>query len=74
MIMLGPGNEDACKEACEAWPGHLQVGGGIKDSNAKEWIDKGASKVSFCDIDLNRFAPLRTWVMSLSTRKDLCER
>lgn len=74
VIMLGPGNEDACKEACEAWPGHLQVGGGIKDSNAKEWIDKGASKVSFCDIDLNRFAPLRTWVMSLSTRKDLCER
>lgn len=47
VIMLGPGNEDACREACEAWPGHLQVGGGIKDENAKEWIEKGASKVSF---------------------------
>ena len=46
MIMLGPGNEDACREACEAWPGHLQVGGGIKDENAKEWIERGASKVS----------------------------
>ncbi|KAK6008793.1 hypothetical protein QM012_000696 [Aureobasidium pullulans] len=45
VIMLGPGNEDACREACEAWPGHLQVGGGIKDENAKEWIEKGASKV-----------------------------
>ncbi|KAI5200058.1 putative 5-proFAR isomerase His6 [Aureobasidium subglaciale] len=44
VIMLGPGNDDACKEACEAWPGHLQVGGGIKDENAKEWIEKGASK------------------------------
>lgn len=51
VIMLGPGNEDACREACEAWPGHLQVGGGIKDENAKEWIEKGASKVSvFVDI------------------------
>jgi phosphoribosylformimino-5-aminoimidazole carboxamide ribotide isomerase len=46
VIMLGPGNENACREACEAWPGHLQVGGGIKDENAKEWIEKGASKVS----------------------------
>jgi len=46
VIMLGPGNEDACREACEAWPGHLQVGGGIKDDSAKEWIEKGASKVS----------------------------
>jgi hypothetical protein len=47
VIMLGPGNEDACREACEAWPGHLQVGGGIKDENAREWIERGASKVSF---------------------------
>ncbi|TIA31521.1 putative 5-proFAR isomerase His6 [Aureobasidium pullulans] len=45
VIMLGPGNTDACKEACEAWPGHLQVGGGINDGNAKEWIEYGASKV-----------------------------
>jgi len=49
VIMLGPGNEDACREACEAWPGHLQVGGGIKDENAREWIEKGASKVSVSD-------------------------
>jgi phosphoribosylformimino-5-aminoimidazole carboxamide ribotide isomerase len=46
VIMLGPGNENACREACEAWPGHLQVGGGIKDENAREWIERGASKVS----------------------------
>lgn len=45
VIMLGPGNEDACREACEAWPGHLQVGGGVTDKNAKEWIERGAGKV-----------------------------
>jgi phosphoribosylformimino-5-aminoimidazole carboxamide ribotide isomerase len=43
--MLGPGNENAAKEALSAWPGHLQIGGGINDENAKEWIDAGAEKV-----------------------------
>lgn len=59
MIMLGPGNEDACREACEAWPGHLQVGGGIKDENAKEWIEKGASKVSICGLCYIHLATVR---------------
>lgn len=45
VIMLGPGNEGAAREALKAWPGGLQVGGGIKDSNAKEWIDAGAERV-----------------------------
>ena len=45
VIMLGPGNEEAAKEALSAWPGHLQVGGGINDGNAKDWIDAGAEKV-----------------------------
>ena len=45
VIMLGPGNENAAKEALSAWPGHLQIGGGINDENAKEWIDAGAEKV-----------------------------
>lgn len=46
VIMLGPGNTGPAKEALSAWPGHLQVGGGINDKNAKEWLDAGASKVS----------------------------
>lgn len=46
VIMLGPGNEEAAKEALSAWPGKLQVGGGITDTNAKSWIARGASKVS----------------------------
>ncbi|KAI2626643.1 Phosphoribosylformimino-5-aminoimidazole carboxamide ribotide isomerase [Hypoxylon sp. NC1633] len=45
VIMLGPGNENAAKEALTAWPGHLQVGGGINDQNAGLWIERGASKV-----------------------------
>jgi phosphoribosylformimino-5-aminoimidazole carboxamide ribotide isomerase len=53
VIMLGPGNETAAREALSAWPGHLQVGGGITDANAKEWIEAGAERVSlsyFCGI------------------------
>lgn len=45
VIMLGPGNEDAAKEACREWRGGLQIGGGITDLNAKQWIEWGAEKV-----------------------------
>ncbi|KAF2086942.1 Phosphoribosylformimino-5-aminoimidazole carboxamide ribotide isomerase [Saccharata proteae CBS 121410] len=45
VIMLGPGNEDAAKEAVQAWPNGLQVGGGINDSNAAQWIEWGAERV-----------------------------
>lgn len=45
VIMLGPGNEEAAREALATWPGHLQVGGGINDANAWSWVEAGASKV-----------------------------
>ncbi|KAF7562181.1 hypothetical protein G7046_g1946 [Stylonectria norvegica] len=45
VIMLGPGNDTAAREALQAWPGGLQVGGGINDKNAKEWMDAGAEKI-----------------------------
>ncbi|EQL02502.1 Phosphoribosylformimino-5-aminoimidazole carboxamide ribotide isomerase, eukaryotic [Ophiocordyceps sinensis CO18] len=45
VIMLGPGNDESARRALQAWPGHLQVGGGINDGNTKGWIDAGASKV-----------------------------
>lgn len=45
VIMLGPGNETAAQEAISAWPGALQLGGGINETNAKQWIEKGAEKV-----------------------------
>ncbi|KAG9196177.1 phosphoribosylformimino-5-aminoimidazole carboxamide ribotide isomerase [Alternaria panax] len=45
VIMLGPGNEQAAREALAAWKGGMQVGGGITDQNAAEWIERGADKV-----------------------------
>lgn len=47
VIMLGPGNDNAAREALAAWPQSLQIGGGINDSNAKTWIDAGAERVRF---------------------------
>ncbi|KAI4624791.1 Histidine biosynthesis bifunctional protein hisB [Alternaria ethzedia] len=45
VIMLGPGNDQAAQEALEAWKGGMQVGGGITEKNAAEWIERGADKV-----------------------------
>ena len=45
--MLGSGNEAAAREALAAWPGGLQIGGGIQEGNAKEWMKAGAEKVRF---------------------------
>ncbi len=45
VIKLGPGNEKAAKEALQAWPGGLQIGGGIDLSNARQWLDYGAKQV-----------------------------
>lgn len=38
-------NDRAAEEALAAWPGKLQVGGGVNLGNCKEWIEKGADKV-----------------------------
>eukprot|EP00960_Hanusia_phi_P054376 762637-Hanusia_phi.AAC.7 len=43
--MLGPGNDEAALSALQAYPGGMQVGGGINPSNAKKWLDGGASHV-----------------------------
>lgn len=45
LIKLGPGNDEAAKSALQAWPNALQLGGGITDQNALEWLDAGAEKV-----------------------------
>ncbi len=45
VIMLGKGNEEAAKAALAAYPGGLQVGGGINADNAKQYLDAGASHV-----------------------------
>ncbi|HET6387365.1 MAG TPA: phosphoribosylformimino-5-aminoimidazole carboxamide ribotide isomerase [Armatimonadota bacterium] len=45
VIMLGPGCEPAAREALAAWPGGLQVGGGVTADNARAWLDDGAAAV-----------------------------
>ena len=45
VILLGPGNEAAARAALAAYPGGLQVGGGITPENAGDWLDAGASHV-----------------------------
>jgi phosphoribosylformimino-5-aminoimidazole carboxamide ribotide isomerase len=45
VIMLGPGNEPAAREALAAFPGGLQVGGGINPDNARSFLEAGASHV-----------------------------
>ncbi|HEX9715197.1 MAG TPA: phosphoribosylformimino-5-aminoimidazole carboxamide ribotide isomerase [Desulfurivibrionaceae bacterium] len=45
VIMLGPGNEAAATAALRAFPGGLQLGGGITAANAAHWLDQGASAV-----------------------------
>lgn len=43
--MLGPGNEEPARSALAAYRGGLQIGGGINASNARGWLDAGASHV-----------------------------
>ena len=45
IIKLGPGNDAAAREALAAWPGGMQLGGGVNAENAAAWIDAGASHV-----------------------------
>jgi phosphoribosylformimino-5-aminoimidazole carboxamide ribotide isomerase len=45
VIMLGPGNETAAREALAAFPGGLQIGGGINPGNARSFLEAGASHV-----------------------------
>jgi len=45
VIQLGAGNTEAAGEALAAWPEGLQIGGGVNETNAKSWIDQGASAV-----------------------------
>lgn len=45
IIMLGGGNRDAALSALRAYPGGLQLGGGITADNAAEYLEAGASHV-----------------------------
>jgi len=45
VIQLGPGNETEARAALAAFPGGLQIGGGINPANARGWLEAGASHV-----------------------------
>jgi phosphoribosylformimino-5-aminoimidazole carboxamide ribotide isomerase len=45
VIMLGPGNDAEARSALAAFPGGLQIGGGINRENAGDWLDAGAAQV-----------------------------
>src|SRR6478752_1996275 len=45
VILLGPGNESQATACLAAYPGGLQLGGGVNLTNAKSWLDAGASHV-----------------------------
>jgi phosphoribosylformimino-5-aminoimidazole carboxamide ribotide isomerase len=45
VIMLGAGNENEARAALKTFPGGLQIGGGINSTNARDWLDVGASHV-----------------------------
>ncbi len=62
VIQLGPGNETAAREALAAYPGGLQLGGGVTAENAAAWLEAGASHViatSFLFDREGRFRPDR---------------
>lgn len=45
VIKLGPGNDQAAEQALAAYPGGMQIGGGITAENAADWLDAGASHI-----------------------------
>jgi phosphoribosylformimino-5-aminoimidazole carboxamide ribotide isomerase len=45
VIALGPGNQAAALQALQAFPGGMQMGGGITPDNAHTYLDAGASHV-----------------------------
>ncbi|MEM7128621.1 MAG: phosphoribosylformimino-5-aminoimidazole carboxamide ribotide isomerase [Chloroflexota bacterium] len=45
VIALGPGNHDAALAALQAYPGGMQMGGGVTPENARTYLDAGASHV-----------------------------
>jgi phosphoribosylformimino-5-aminoimidazole carboxamide ribotide isomerase len=82
VILLGPGNEQAALAALAAYPGGMQLGGGVNLDNAQSWLDAGASQVIVTSwlfqagqVDFERLASLerkigkRRLVIDLSCRR-----
>ncbi|MBR4125000.1 MAG: phosphoribosylformimino-5-aminoimidazole carboxamide ribotide isomerase [Victivallales bacterium] len=72
VIMLGPGNEDAARDALGVHPNFLQVGGGITPANAQAWLDAGAAQVivtSYLFVD-GEFSPERLRLLAQAVPRE----
>lgn len=82
VIMLGPGCEAEARSALGAYPGGMQLGGGVNLDNAQTWLEAGASHVIVTSwafregrVDWNRLRSLtqkigrERLVLDLSCRK-----
>ena len=82
VIMLGAGNDAQAWAALAAFPGGLQIGGGINAGNARDWLEGGASHIIVTSwvfregrVDWNRLGELvktigkNRLVLDLSCRK-----
>jgi phosphoribosylformimino-5-aminoimidazole carboxamide ribotide isomerase len=82
VIALGPGNREAALIALRAYPGGMQMGGGITPENSREFLDAGASHIIVTSyvfregqVDAQRLAQLvdavgkERLVLDLSCRK-----
>lgn len=45
MLGADDASRQAARAALAAWPGGMQLGGGVTAANAREWLDAGASHV-----------------------------
>ncbi len=63
VIKLGPGNDAAARAALTAYPGGLQIGGGITPDNAEEWLAFGASHVIVTSVLFDREGRFRRSVL-----------
>lgn len=64
IIKLGPGNDEAALAALTAYPGGMQIGGGITLDNANRWLDAGASHVIVTSILFDRNGQFQPNVLS----------
>jgi phosphoribosylformimino-5-aminoimidazole carboxamide ribotide isomerase len=82
VIMLGAENENEARGALKTFPGGLQIGGGINSTNARDWLDAGAShlivtswvfhegRVNWSRLDeLGRVVGKKRLVLDLSCRR-----
>ena len=72
IIMLGGGNEAAALSALAAYPGGLQIGGGINADNAGKWLELGASHVIVTSFlfENGDLSPKRLQAMTNAVGKD----